>query len=258
MPHRRHCEGVAAMNRRSDAFDELCRHDPIDEFALPSHDSPQAQRLLAEITAAPRNSRHTSSRRRRIATAIAVGIAAVATFGAAWIVTRPVTQPQNIVCYQSIDLNSDRVGVGYGNDVTAAACARAWADGTLTNPEFGPTGSTPPLVACVSDVGSLAVFPSNDPNVCQDLGLADVDPSSVPGAGAVRSLNDNLVDYFLSDSCIPLPRATDDIRSILDAGGFADWTIVETQGAPDRTCGSFSMDAESTTIYIIGIPRLSP
>ena len=172
--------------------------------------------------------------------------------------TRPVSEPEDIVCYQAVDLDSDRVGVGYGADVTAAACVRFWEDGTLTNPEFGPAGSVPPLAGCVSAAGSLAVFPSEDPNVCQDLGLADVDPSSVPAAGEIRSLNDILVDYFASDGCVPIPRAVDDVRGILDTRGFANWTITETSGSSDRICASFSMEAENETVFIVPIPKPSP
>lgn len=246
------------MSRRFDAFDELARHDPVDESSLPSHDSPQAQRLLAEITATPRQPQRTSLRHRRVVVAIAVGIAAVATLGAAWIMTRPVAEPQDIVCYQAADLDSDRVGIGYGDDVAAEACERFWSDGILTNPQFGPAGSVPPLVACVSEAGSLAVFPTNDPNVCHTLGLADVDEASLPGADAVRDLNDALVDYFLTNLCIPVPRAVDDVRRILDAHGFVDWTISETSGPPDRPCASHSMDTENARITIIPIPEPSP
>lgn len=243
---------------RHDAFDELAQHDPIDQSSLPSHDSPQAQRLLADIVATPRQPGRTSVRHRRVVVAIAVGIAAVAALGAGWIVTRPVTEPQDIVCYQAVDLDSDRAGVGYGDDVTAAACERFWADGTLTNPEFGPAGSVPPLVACVSAGGSLAVFPTNDPNVCHSLDLGEIDEASLPGADTIRGLNDALVNYFASDGCVPIPRAVDDVRGILDTRGFAHWTIVETSGSPDRICASFSMGSESETVFIVPIPKHSP
>lgn len=241
-----------------DAFDELARLDPVDEAALPSHDSPHGRQLFAEITATPRRPRPASLRHRRVIVAIAVGIAAIAAIGAAWIMTRPVTESHDIVCYQAADSNSDRVGVGYGDYVAAEACARFWADGTLTNPEFGPEGSVPPLVACVSAAGSLAVFPSEDPSVCQNLGLDSIDEASLPAADAIRDLNDALVDYFLADPCIPIPWAVDDVRDVLDSRGFADWTLTRSAGSRQRPCASFSMEVETTTIFIVPIPESNP
>lgn len=245
------------MSGKRDAFDQLRTSDPVDRLRLEGHASPRAQRMLRSILGTPREER-TPSNRRRLVLVIAIAAAALAALAAAWLITRPVTQPQGIACYQAADLDADRVAVQSGLTVTAAACEALWVDGTLSNPEFGPAGSVPPLVACVNDAGGLAVFPSDDPSICADLGLATPDPASTSDAEAVRALNDALVEYFSARQCIPIPEAVVEVRRILDTHGAADWTIQQTPGPDDRPCASFGLDAKAQTIFVVPIPEPNP
>ena len=242
------------MSRRRDAFDELVSANPVDRDRLPAGLSPWAQHTLAAILDTMRDAGRPNTPRwkRRRLVVIAVVLLTLVALGATWILTRPVTQPQAIACFQAPNLDADRVAVQSGS--SAAACEHLWADGTLSNPTFGPAGSVPPLVACVSEAGSLFVFPSDDLSLCGRLGLAEPDPSPPQDADRVRAIIDDLANYFSDQPCIPIQRAADDVRRILDEQGATDWTIDATPGTDDRPCASVALDAEQTTVLLVPIP----
>jgi hypothetical protein len=245
------------MSERQDAFHELRASDRVHRGRLEGHASPRAQRMLRVILDTPREEPPPSTRR-RLVVVIAIAVIALVALAATWLVTRPVTHPQSIVCYQAADLESDRVAVASGPTLTASGCEAVWAEGTLSNPEFGPAGSVPPLVGCVGGSGALAVFPSDDPSVCARLGLAIPDPASIPGAETVIVLNNALVDYFSARHCIAIPEAVAGVRTILDAHGASDWTIETTPGPEDRPCASYGLDAEAQTVFVVPIPEPTP
>lgn len=236
------------MDRPSDAFDRLRAADPVDPARIPGAGSPEAARTLAWVLAQPRDS--APARRRRAGWFVVV---AVLLGAAAWVVFGPVTDPVGTACYAAASLDADRVAAPSGAaDVTV--CVPFWVDGLLVNPEVGPAGSVPPLVACLSDSGGLAVFPRTEPNVCGRLGLASPDPGSLPDAEAVRALGDRLAAHFLEAGCQPLDAAAVDVRRILDEAGFADWTVEPGTPTPDRPCASFSLDSATETIHLVPMP----
>jgi hypothetical protein len=74
------------------------------------------------------------------------------------------------------ELTGEKVGPPPPTD-PIVACGNLWRDGVLragTDETFQPDGkehAVPALVACVTDKGVSAVFPSNSPSVCDSLGL---------------------------------------------------------------------------------------
>jgi hypothetical protein len=246
------------MGNIDDAFELLCRSDPVDETRLPDHQTPTAQQLLARILSEPRQAatpdrpRRLSGRRLRVAVALA--LVALATIAAAWIAIRAISDPIAIGCYQALTLDSDRVAVASGGQLDPSVCAPIWEEQTLTNQQVAPAGSVPPLLGCVTDTGSLAVFPSDDPTLCEDLGLSRPDDQSIPEGDAIRQLNDQLIAYFDRQACVPFNQAQLDIESILKEMGFGDWTIEVEVGDPDYPCASFGLDTQQRTIHLIPIP----
>lgn len=238
------------MSRYEDAFDILVSHDPVDETRLDDHDSPNARRLFASIVSQPRQPR---GRRWRSWT---VAIVAVATIAAAWVTIRAISTPTAIGCYRAPTLDADVVAVESGESLDPSVCAPIWETGVLVNTDIVPVGSVPPFVACVTDRGSLAVFPSDDRTLCEQLGLAFPDDESIIPGEAIRHLQDSLDAYFAAHHCVPLEQARNDIQQILAAGGFTDWTIQAQSPQPNMPCASYGLDPQDTTIYLVPIPDL--
>ncbi len=243
------------MRKPNDAFEALRDANPVDESALPGPESPKARALLAEITSTPRIRPAPPARRsRRLAVIIAIVLLALASIAAAWLVLRDVTDPISVTCYREGRLGGDIAAVTSGGPLDVNLCDREWEDRILTNEAIVPAGQIPPLVGCVTDRGNLAVFPSDDPGLCAQLGLAEPDPASIPQGNQLRQLSDDLVAHFDAQECQPLPDAERDVRAILDSYGFDDWQIQSSPTRPSRPCASFSLDPATQIIHLVPIP----
>lgn len=72
---------------------------------------------------------------------------------------------------------------------------------------------------------SLAVFPTDDPTVCEDLGLSYPEPLEQDTANEIREIDDELIAYFQAEDCPTIEAAADEVRRILDQVRLTDWTI---------------------------------
>lgn len=244
------------MARSDVALVAFRESNPVDESTLPGPESTEARTLFAEITSTPRTSPQTGGyTRRRLGLAIAIAILALALIAAAWLVFRDVSDPSSVGCYQATSLESDVVAASSGGALDASLCEPVWEEGTLVNEDIVPAGQIPPLVACVTEEGSLAVFPSDDTTICSQLGLARPAPESLPEEDVIRELDDDLVDYFAQQACQTVEQARQDIRQILDRYGLSDWSIQDSPGGPDRPCASYGLDAPSQTIHLVPVPQ---
>ena len=244
------------MPRRDYPFEAFRASNPVDESTVPGPESPKARALLAEITATPRTQpgRLTRYSRRRLAVAIAVALLAMASIAAAWLILRDVSDPLSVACYQAATLDSD-VAVGApGDNLDVTLCEPAWEDGTLVNDDIAPAGQVPDLVGCVTDQGNLAVFPSDSRALCTELGLASLNPESVPEGNVLRQLDTDLVEHSEQHECQPIAAAEQDVRQILDSYGLEDWQIRVSRGAPGRSCASYGLDIATETVRLIPIP----
>ena len=196
------------------------------------------------------------NRGRRRWVAIAVALVAVVSIAATFLLTRDVTEPTAVACFREARLDSDIAAADLGGDLDASLCASVWADGPLVNEDIVAIGEVPPLVACVSDVGSLWVFPTDDETICEELGLATPDPHSIPQGNDIRRLTEDLVNHFDQQDCQPLSAAATDVREILDDRGFGAWQIRVGNPRSDRPCASLAVDPEQQTIHLVPIPEL--
>ncbi len=87
------------------------------------------------------------------------------------------------------------------------------------------------------------------------MGLADINPESVPSGDALRQLDGDLVAYFGSNDCRTIEDAEVDVRRMLDSRGLQDWHIASSSAAPNRPCASFGLDTLDQTVHLIAIPR---
>jgi hypothetical protein len=234
-----------------DPFDILRDHNPVDTSTLPTADSPSARALFERITAIPRPDRSPARRRHRI---IALAVLAAVLAAATWVaLTRDVTEV-SVVCYQSTDLNSDRVGIEPAVAPTVNLCVAPWEEGPLTNIAVTP-GDIPPLTGCVTAGGVLAVFPTDDPTVCESLGLATPNPSQPPDRlDSIAQTEAEIVDYIAGEECVAPSEAEGRVRSILDDDGLKDWAITHQPTGTDRPCTSIAFDTAAETVILVPRP----
>jgi len=169
---------------------------------------------------------------------------------------RAISTPTAIGCYRAPTLDADVVAVASGESLDPSVCAPVWETGVLVNTDIVPVGSVPTFVACVTDRGSLAVFPSDDRTLCEQLGLAFPDDESIIPGETIRHLQDSLDAYFATHQCVPLEQAQNDIQRILTASGFTDWTIQTQPPRSDSPCASYGLDPQQSTIHLVPIPDL--
>lgn len=243
--------------RPDDAFEAFREANPIDDSTLPGPDSSKGRTLFDRITATPRLPDATPRRsRRRTVLVITAVLVALLSIAAAWLALRDVTDPLPIVCHQAPRLDSDAAAGASGGTLGVERCAWAWEDGVLINEDFAPPGQIPVLIGCVTDEGNLAVFPGDDPALCERLGLTRPDPASMSDGDALRHLESDLVDWFDQHGCQALDVAEHDIRQILDAQGLDDWRISVSGRNQNDPCASFGLDAENKTVRLVAIPDL--
>lgn len=246
---------MARRNKQQNGFERLKAINPVDESEVEGPDSPRAQHLLTTITStrhgAPPQKRALTRRLRPI---FAVLVAVLATTAAAWIWTRTISTPNSVSCYEAVDLGADIAAAPPGGSATADACVSVWERAELSNPEVALGGTVPPLTACVAENGSIAVFPTDDTNVCNSLGLAYPEPGSQDSTDTIRDVEDQLVAYFQSMNCIPLGEAETEVRRILDQSGLTTWTVQTQSENEDRPCASFSYEPASEIVRLVPIP----
>ncbi|MFP4074534.1 MAG: hypothetical protein ACLFVZ_10890, partial [Actinomycetota bacterium] len=181
------------MGDPRDGFELLRKANPVDVDQVEGPESETAQDMFASITKTPRpDTSQGRVRRRPLRLAAALAATAVVLVAATWLLTRDVENPQAIACHQAVDLDSDIAAAPVGGPATADACVPVWEDGILVNPAVAPDDSVPPLTACVTERGTLAVFPTDNPRVCETLGLVYPEPSGQDDADGIRLLDADL------------------------------------------------------------------
>lgn len=243
------------MARRQDGLDWLRALNPVDESEVEGPDSARAQNLLADIISRPREASaegRVGWKPLRLALALMAGL--LITTAAAWLWTAVIDKPNAVSCYQAPSVDADIAAAPATGEASADACAVVWQDGILENSDIAPTGSVPPLTACIAEGGGLAVFPTDDTTICGKLGLAQPDPAGQDQADTLRGVEETLISYFQSEPCIPMAEAEVQVRRILDGAGLTDWRVQSQPEHPDRPCASHSFDPESQTVHLIPIP----
>lgn len=241
------------MSSPRDTFDLLAQADPVDEQSLVASDSEWAEALLSEIVAQP-HGRPATTGVRPLKTAFVLAVLGLVSIAATWLWTRPVELPDSVLCYESVSLDADIAGAPLAGEPSADACAAVWRSGELENPSLVDRGGVPPLTACIAESGALAVFPSDDPDLCGSMGLPYPEPSSQGDAAELRRVAQDLVEYFQSLDCVEMAEAEAQVRHLLDKGGLQHWDIRAQPATDARPCASHSFDPDSKAIHLIPIP----
>ena len=192
-----------------------------------------------EIPKAPPSRRRT---RRWVAFALvpAALIGAAATYAA----TRSADEVVNgIGCYAAPRLDADTSVVEADGRDPVTVCAEAW-------PNLGGP-SVPPLVACA--MGQVvAVFPSDDPGICQHLGLDPLPADYKEAAGKFVSMRDDLINRFASDDrCVTETEGRQIARDVLDEHGFIDWSIHGGTFSDAEPCAELWFDSDKKIVGLV-------
>ena len=150
-----------------------------------------------------------------------------------------------VLCRATARLDADAIGIAPGSD-PIASCAQRWADGLLGD----PGQPVPPLTACVSNNGSIDVFPG-DATVCETLGLIAADDELTPDNAAIVALQDRLVNEINGVDCQPVQAAAAAAQEILAQSGFDGWKVAIAADAQAGTCGKAGVDSAARTVTII-------
>lgn len=239
------------MNSHSrDLFDALREGDPA-LVAGPEQDAALRRDIRSRVLTADRRPLR-AVRRRILVVALLVAAALLATAAGLYL-TREPSDPQGIGCYQAAQLDTLQVVVGAPSSLHPRECEPLWRDGTLTNPAITPQGEVPQLIGCVTAGGGLAVFPSDDNQLCGRLGLAGYEQ---PTQNDAMDLNQRLLDLFSTGGCLTISDAQLRIEEILADQGLDDWSVtISTPASTERPCASFSLDGDKHRILLVPIPR---
>lgn len=229
-----------------DPFQLLARVNPLRDLdeALPSDAI-----LLAQIVAGAAPTVRRRSRRRWIASGTALVVIAAA---AAYTFARSdrAHDPTSITCYSNAARDPhSQFALGPQED-PLAACRQLWESGQLG------TGDVPPLTACVTDTGIVAIVPG-DLRVCSELGYAQWNGTVDPEAQSLLPFRDE-VDRTLGRTCYPADSAARIVTDLLSQYHLEGWTVVEGHGSDQHMpCTVGMVDLPSKTITLVARVRVS-
>lgn len=273
------------MIDHSDPLQRLRAANPVATVDPGAVAAPAAVALLSRIMTAepvePVVAERGPRRRRRLQFRARLLIPAVLLSGAAGavgyaVMSRNVSDPKSVTCFQRADLKARAQVVSGDARGPVADCADLWEAGA-----FGGT-TTPPLAACVLQSGGAGVFPTEagaDP--CPRLGIEAVDttpppppataappaasPSPAPATtaadenGRFFAFRDAVLSQFLGAPCVDPADAQAIVRRELDRAGLAGWTIRTGPGSgggfsPDRPCATLSFQVPERAVTLVPAP----
>jgi hypothetical protein len=245
------------VSRRQDPRERLRRANPVPPDEAASADTPGARALFERIVATasseetPREApRRTWVRRRAW---ILVPALVVALSAAGYGISRRVSKPLLVACYQQPSLKANRAEVPPIGRDPLSACRPLWKPGA----KFNPAGrAVPSLTSCVLNSGAVGVFPSiAGSDTCRALGLAhpvEGDTKSDENQ-VVLKVEGALADRFLS-ACLTRPEAIELARSELSRNGLHDWKVVSNSPfTAQEPCASAAYDLDQRTITLIPV-----
>ena len=129
-----------------------------------------------------------------------------------------------------------------------AACREMWQSGL-----FG-TSEVPPLTACITSDGVIAVVPGGD-QACVDLGFS-------LWRGSFDDAEQSAIDFHeqmarsLTFTCYGEQEATRLVKALLSEHGLDGWTIVSNDNWTDAfPCTASGVDTGSKTVTLTARPR---
>lgn len=151
-----------------------------------------------------------------------------------------------IGCYDAPTEEANVTVVSATGESPLVACGELWEQGVVN----GTTGSTPTLVACINSGGAVSVFPSDDSEICEGLGLQDLPDGYEREARRFVAMRDELVKEIYEagtagstsarDACLSEEESLNIARRVLAEHRFDDWTAeVATGDYEGRECANF-------------------
>ena len=184
---------------------------------------------------------------------VAASIAALVAAGAtAYGVTRTTGDRVDnaVACHDEPTLRSSVTGIldANGHDPIEVCARSMWGD--LGRP-------APNLIACAdAEHGQVDVFPSNDADLCNRLGLGPVPADFRAASRRLAALSDDLY-RALGDGCRSHDDAVAIARSVMDRDGFGEWTIQTLQFDDEHPCvGRYSLWREPQR-HVIGLTAMN-
>ncbi len=236
------------MTEQPDPFERLAASRPreFDAFLAPG-DDPAADELVSTILTTSRLPR----RRRRglLAALTVVGVAGTGAVAAAVWLDRP-SDPVSLSCYSNASNTPDeQVALLVDPDSTPIdQCAKVWREGPLGN------DIAPPLAACVTANGIVAVIPGQ-PTVCDQLGLARLDPNASEGDDLAAQVINSLSATWPETCVTSIDDAVALVERVLDDVEATNWTItIAGPPTPNAPCVAASPDAEQVNVILAPIP----
>jgi hypothetical protein len=239
-----------------DVMDLLRRFNGEGGEAAPSVVSSAEQRLRAMILAERDARGGTGRRRSRLPRWVRIGVVpAVVAVGiaAAYTSTRPATPSAGIQCFTQPNTMAPASVISVDGQSPEAACAALWGQGKVDR----SSTSIPGLVACDGGTGSIDVFPSNDAQICDKLGLDPVPAGYSAQALSFSTLEDSLVAQFMAVRCPEPQQARRWVQAELNRDGFTDWSIKDGEGidgtgfSARRPCASLAFDSAQKVVTLV-------
>jgi hypothetical protein len=241
------------MKMSDDPLARLRAANPVPPEEAPSADSPQAVAMFERIVATPPDAAPPAtvrlfrrSLRRRLWVLIPAAIVAGA---ASYAAAHHGRAAAGIVCWADANTGAqtDRGQGDLDAEHATEACDGLWAPGGV----FNPTGAIqpPPLTACVSDPGLIAVVPDTlRPDTCVHLGLTQLADDPILQDDPEVLLEHQLSEALLSCHTSDEARAT--ANELLVKLNLADWRIsTSSNGDP---CAQPAFDIPTETIFLAG------
>lgn len=158
---------------------------------------------------------------------------------------------QGVTCFERPRLEGNELHLPTTTTSPAAACAGQWRRGAMTE---GRPVLPPPLTACQSRRGRVAVLPLPLGTACRDLDLATLPSAYESSARRYATLYRTLVVRLSKDDCVGLGAAQDLVRDELDRVGLRSW-IVETGSnfSPTRPCAAPAVDSQARKVRLLAV-----
>lgn len=188
-------------------------------------------------------------RRRRVAAGIGAAVALTAgTAAAAAVLWRehPTAPQAGITCRSEADPRADAIVIEPGGD-PIAVCQEQWDEGAFE--EFGTYTLPDALAACVSNAGTIEVFPGTEA-ICAQLGLATANTEPSADTQLVVELQDRLINEINAIDCLTAEEAAASARQILNDLDLTEWPVQTNPDAVGTTCAKAGIGPDNQHVYI--------
>lgn len=229
-----------------DPFELLKRVRPLPDHELVPGDDPDAEALLARVTAERRFAEPAQNRRRWLVAGVVAVVAVGAGSVAAVLNNSRPADPATLMCYSEASTTPAGRAVGHidPNSTPVRQCEPRWLDGTFS--VDGP----PNLVAC-SAADVTVVVPGGD-STCAELGFANLAAPTEPDLVDARVASE--VPGLFAE-CVPdLDDAAAAVAAMFDELGAVDWKVrVEGATSSERPCAANVIDAVAREVLIVAV-----